>query len=252
MRCKWFFRNEPTENFSEAPAFRVKSNWNPPNGYPAVEIFLNKLETEIFSVLLGTPLDYNLSTEELLAMTGLAQDRNIIIKPADKGSCVVVWDREGYIAEADRQLNDNETYERSSLKDVDLVKLVEKSNIIFQSLRKRKLITEEELKYFIYKYKKTTNFGKMYLLPKIHKRLVNVPGRLIISNCGTPTEKASEFLDHHLQRIMSPGLPYFKDTNGFFSRLKNLKKVPDNAILAATDVVELYPLWTLASHIMKV
>ena len=108
-------------------------------------------------MLPGTPLDYNLSKEEWL-------NRNIIIKPADKGSCVVVWDREDYIAEADRQLKDNETYESSSLKDVDLVKLVEKSNSIFQSLRKKKLITEEELKCFIYKYKKATNFGKMYLL----------------------------------------------------------------------------------------
>ena len=90
MRCKWFFRNEPTENFSEAPAFRVKSNWNPPKGHPAVEIFLSKLETEIFSVLPGTPLDYNLSKEEWLAMTGLAENCNIIIKSADKGSRVVI------------------------------------------------------------------------------------------------------------------------------------------------------------------
>ena len=30
MRFKWFFCNKPTENFSEAPAFRVKSNMNPP------------------------------------------------------------------------------------------------------------------------------------------------------------------------------------------------------------------------------
>ena len=49
-RCKWFFSTEPTENFSEAPAFRVKSNWNPPKGHPATEIFLSKLETEIFCV----------------------------------------------------------------------------------------------------------------------------------------------------------------------------------------------------------
>ena len=153
----------------------------------------------------------------------------------------MVWDREDYIAEADRQLKDNETYESSSLKDEDLVKLVEKSNSIFQSLRKRKLITEEELKYFTYKYKKATNFGKMYLLPKIHKRLVNVPGRPVISNCGTPTEKASEFLDHHLQPIMKSGTSYIKDTNDFLSKLKNLKKVPDNAILVTADVVGLYP-----------
>ena len=98
-------------------------------------------------MLPGTPLDYNLSKEESLAMRGLAEDRNIIIKPADKGSCVVVLDREGYIAEADRQLKDNETYNSSSFKDADLVILVEKSNSIFQSLRKRKLITEKELIY---------------------------------------------------------------------------------------------------------
>ena len=148
-------------------------------------------------MLPGTLLDYNLSNKEWSAMRGLAEDPNIIIKPADRGSCVVVWDQEDYNAETDRQLKDNETYESSSFKDVDLVKLVKKSNKIFQSFRKRKLITEE-LKYFTYKYKKATNFRKMYLLPKIHKRLVNVPGCSVISNCSTPTEKASKFLDHHL------------------------------------------------------
>ena len=51
MRCKWYFRNQPTENFSEKPAFHVKSNWNPPNGHPALEIFLSKLENEVFSIL---------------------------------------------------------------------------------------------------------------------------------------------------------------------------------------------------------
>ena len=44
--------------------------------------------------------------------------------------------------------------------------------------------------------------GKMYQQPKIDKRLVNVPGCPVISNCGTPTEKASEFLDHHIKPIM--------------------------------------------------
>ena len=33
-------------------------------------------------------------------------------------------------------------------------------------------------------------------------RLLNVPGRPMISNCGTPTEKASEFLDYRLKPIM--------------------------------------------------
>ena len=92
MRCKGFFRNEPTENFCEAPAFCVKSNWNPPKGHSAIEIFLSKLETEIFSLLPGTPLGYNLSKEEWSAMTHSAEDQSVMIRPAVKVSCVVVWD----------------------------------------------------------------------------------------------------------------------------------------------------------------
>ena len=34
---------------------------------------------------------------------------------------------------------------------------------------------------------------------QIHKPLVSIPGCLVTSNCGTPIEKASKFLDHHLQ-----------------------------------------------------
>ena len=61
------------------------------------------------------------------------------------------------------------------------------------------------MKYFTHKYKKATNLEKFYLLPKIHKRLDNVPGRPVISNCGAPTEKASKFLDFHLERVMQNG-----------------------------------------------
>ena len=42
----------------------------------------------------------------------------------------------------------------------------------------------------------------MYFLPQIHKRLHDVPGCPVISNCGKPMEKASEFLDHHLKPLM--------------------------------------------------
>ena len=168
-RYKWYFQNEPTENFSEKSAFNVKSNWNPPNGHPALEIFLSKFKSKVFSVLPGIPRDCNLLKDEWLAMIGLAEGRNIIINPADKGSCVVFWDWEDYLAEAEEQLQDVDIYDDADLKDSDLVKLVEKRNTMFQSLRRKNLITEKELKYFPYQYKKSTNFGEMHLLPKIHK-----------------------------------------------------------------------------------
>jgi len=50
---------------------------------------------------------------------------DIIIKQADKGSVVVILDRDKYVAEAMRQLNDSEVY--ISLRDdptVDMIRLM--------------------------------------------------------------------------------------------------------------------------------
>ena len=122
-----------------------------------------------------------------------------------------------------------------------LSQLTEKINKFFKRLYNNKLISEKELKYFSYNFKNTSCLGKMYLLPKTHKRLNDVPGRPVISNCDTPTEKLSEFLYHHLQPIMKAGKSYIKNTSDFLEKLKNLGNIPSNAILVTVDVVGLYP-----------
>ena len=110
-------------------------------------------------------------------MRGLAEDRSIVIKPADKGSFVAVWDKLDYLAEAENHLKDYHTYQDVKFADDNLVKLVEKSNQMFQKLLSKQNISSKEFKYFSYNYKKLTNLAKLHLLPKIHKRLESVPGR---------------------------------------------------------------------------
>ena len=93
----------------------------------------------------------NLTREEWEAFKNLKEDRSIIIKPADKGSCVVVWDREDYLAEGYMQLNDKSTYvEINNFKGKFLCDLTDKSNNFFKRLCKQKTITEKELKYISY------------------------------------------------------------------------------------------------------
>ena len=65
---------------------------------------------------------------------------------------------------------------------------------MFEDLKKKTVITEKEKNYFKFNFKKATNAGKLYLQPKIHKRLSNVPRRPVISNCVTTTEKVSKLL----------------------------------------------------------
>ena len=82
----------------------------------------------------------------------------------------------------------------------------------------RKMISKKELKFFSYNFKNTRCLDKMYLLPKIQKSLLDVRGGPVISNCVTPTEKLSEFLDHHLQPTVKAGKSYIKDMHDFFAK----------------------------------
>ena len=66
----------------------------------------------------------------------------------------------------------------------------------------------------------------MYLLPKIYKRLSNVPGRAVISNCGTSTEKVSDFLDFHLNSVMQSSKAYIKDSGDFIRNIKGIQFIP--------------------------
>ena len=149
MRCKWHFRNEVSQNNEEISQFKVKSQWNPPKGHPALEAFLNKTEKDIFSLIPEREKNYNLTKDEYLTMRSLENDRNVIIKPADKVSSIVVRDRFDYLAEAEKQLSDSNTYKEVKLSEKDQVKLVEKSNSMFEGLKKKTATTEKREKLLV-------------------------------------------------------------------------------------------------------
>ena len=138
------------------------------------------LDTKIPSIRFN-----NLSKEEREDLYSLKDDTSIIIEGADKYSVVVVWDREDYL----KDLYDKKLYEHVSDNPSAL------GNTLIKVLEKMRLwgnLSKDTLDYFLVKDSK---FARFYLLPKIHKRLHDVPGRPVISNCGYYTENISSFLD---------------------------------------------------------
>ena len=79
---------------------------------------------------------------------------SIVKKQVDKSSCVVVWCRDDYIKEVNKQLEDKTVHKDINFKTI-LSEFVDKSNRIFKSLCTRKFIMEKNLKYFSYDFKKT-------------------------------------------------------------------------------------------------
>ena len=100
MHLKQHFQDEP-QDFNETPTFTPKSTWHPPKGHACLEVLLSQVE--IFKIP-SSDLKYsNISREDWQTVRSLAHDRSIGVKKADKGSCVVVWVRNDYLQEAERQ-----------------------------------------------------------------------------------------------------------------------------------------------------
>ena len=112
---------------------------------------------------------------------------------------------------------------------------------IFTALNKIRATGGLSVDNFEYFFNKDPKFARFYLLRKVHKRLPNVPGRPVISNCGYYTENISSFLDYHLQPLAKKVESYIKDTNHFLKKLKELGSLRKNSILCTIDVVGLYP-----------
>ena len=233
LPLKWHFSNENKDIHRDI--FKPKSKFNPRNKDAAIELYLSSLEEKLMKVRVPKDRFNNLANSERNALYDLKNDKSIVIKSADKGSLVVVWEGEDYIKEAEKQLGDEEVYEEDSNDAAPLLKTI---NAVIPKVRKRGDLKRDNLDYFIMKDQK---FGKFYLLPKIHKRLHHVPGRPVISNSGYYTENVSSFLGHHLQPLAQVVKSYTKDSKEFLKKLRSLPKLSDDIILCTMDVVGLHP-----------
>ncbi len=176
----------------------------------------------------------NFTREEQEGLKSLKNMDDIVIKPADKGGKVCVWDKDLYVQEGVRQLQDEQFYNKLP-KDIteDIQKKV-KDEI-------NKMIEEGDMsegsRCLNMRAPKCAVF---YMLPKIHK--ADIPGRPVISNISCPTYELSKFLSGILRPIVEKCPTFVKDTTHLLQRLKDVhfETESDNNILFTMDVKGLY------------
>jgi predicted GIY-YIG superfamily endonuclease len=239
LRLKAHFALQPTnkskENIScDQPTFRKKSNWTPPkSSIPNLEAFINSVENDTSRHINHTNKYSNLTKEETDALHSLKSRTDIIIKPADKGSAVVVMNREDYISEASRQLSDARFYQKLDHDPtLEYAKII--TNVIDEAYQSGHI--DQQTKNYL--SPENPRAGRFYLLPKIHKQ--GNPGRPIISGNGHPTERISEYLDHFMRPHVHKLPSYLQDTTDYLIKSKASEPLLPDTLLASLDVTSLY------------
>ena len=214
--------------------FREKSTWTPPaNRDKHLDSYISVITSKIMSASENRAFS-NLKPDEREALRDLKSRSDIVIRDADKGSATVIMDRQRYIDEGLRQLNDDKVYRRVPLSTIPVVET--KIATLCDRLLSEGLLTPDMHKHAICTDTKPARF---YLLPKVHK--TGVPGRPVVSACGSATEGLSEIVDHFLQPFI-PGIPsYIKDTDDFLRKIRAQGPLPPGSLLVTIDVTALYP-----------
>ena len=163
----------------------------------------------------------------------LSRRSGIVIKSADKGSGTVVMDRDWYINECLRQLNDTKFYK---LLDNDITTdILKRKPKYTERMNRDKIINEETKRHLT---QTDPKLGRIYIFPKVHKQ--GNPERPIASSNSHPTERFSQFVDHHLKPLVQTTQSFIKDTTHFLNKLEQLGQLPPNGLLVTLDVSSLY------------
>ena len=239
MRLQLYFYGTPANNDEDDSEFPVhrqrKSTWTPPSDQSkALDLYIKSTENQIQNIR-QTPLNKsNLSKEEWRALFQLKKRQDIVIKPADKGGAVVVWDKRLYIEEASKQLNNATFYNPRTNDPIICNNEIVKETI--EELIDCGQLPSSAKNLRIY----DSDLGKpcLYLLPKIHK--LGNPGRPIVSACSCPTELISDFLDTVFQPIVANLPSFIKDTSHMLKSLDSLVLPNEDHLLFTMDVSSLY------------
>ena len=217
--------------------------WIPPLGTIPQDILesLDQLKNQLKDQILPEQKTKD-GQHQIKILKRLKSYEDIIIKPADKGSSIVILNTKDYIQEANQQLNNPKHYKKIPAPIFPTVR--NKIKDILNSLKHNRFLEDKQIEHL--EPPEEPRNRMFYLLPKIHKpkgKWLNgtIPPaiRPIVSDCSSDTYNISEFIDHYLKPVSNLHPSYLKDTPDFINKIRNIK-VPTKALLITLDVDALY------------
>ncbi|CAJ0965461.1 unnamed protein product [Ranitomeya imitator] len=213
----------------------------------------------------------NLNALDFQALRALHGDKDIVIKPADKGGAIVVMNKLDYIKEVYRQLNINTVYLQLASDHTAMIRnligdtlisyvdrgvidektrdYLTKVNSITLAIKRYQPLRTLNSKYFSIYW--PTRYQDIFLsciqLPwnfkyylKLKKKLEHPPGRPIVTSMESILSPLAIFLEKILTPIIHKLPSFLLDTGDFLHELRKFESVPGDSMLVSLDVKDLY------------
>lgn len=185
---------------------------------------------------------YNLTNQEFSALNKLKNNSNLVIKPADKGGSLVIMDKDNYLTEAYKQLNDKNYYKK--LKNPIFQKNKSDIEKVLTDMYNDGHISRKQLDYL--SGPDNPRPRRFYILPKIHKNISTwpipnkmPPGRPVVSDINSESYRVSDYVDSFLKPLACKHPSYIKNSYDFIEKIKNCS-INQNTYLVTGDVTSLY------------
>ena len=241
MRLAEFFYDEEDSKadrlHEEDEKFRVKkkSTFTPSSGRDkCLDLYIELVKDDVVANLRKSN-KLNIPKKESEAFYELLPNKEIIIRPADKGSGIVVVDKEEYIKSLEEEMENSSSYEETDYHRTE--EIHRKVKRLVSKMNRDGAISDELKQFLLPRYIQKV---KLKGNPKLHKQ--NAPYRTIVSGIDTPTEKLAEVAEHELYEFVEKSSSYIRDTTDFIFKLQEIEEpLPENALLFCFDVCKLYP-----------
>ena len=175
----------------------------------------------------------NTTRAERLALQQLKNNNQIVINKADKGSTIVIVNRNDYIEDGLKHLDDPTVYRK--LKHDTTPTVYFKIINFLKTLRWQSWIPPKFVDFCTPPEKYRTS--QLYFLKKIHKNPMGI--RSIVSSVNSVTENISSFVDGWLNPLVQRLPSFIKDSMEFI-KLVTTTSIPQNSTLVSIDVSSLY------------
>lgn len=215
------------------------SNFYPYHSRPAtLDLFQELVEHDLVALDKSFKSQHtpnNITQKEKIALKQLSDNKDLIVRKADKGGAVIIMNG-GLYKILNKNMLDDETVYR---------KLNSNPTGVFQN--KLRTLLNDGVYLGVFDQGFADKLFVMcpvvpilHSLPKYHKNIFPPPMRPIVSGMGSMGESLGVWIDHHLQPLISVIPGFIRDTKFLVSTLNDFNWTSDSSWLSC-DVVGLYP-----------